>query len=87
MTGGAFGNYIIEAFKAALANVVAFSAILGRAGPLEAWFIVLVGTVGYELNRILITRFAFDGPGSSHIFIYGAFMGLVCSIFVKCRED
>lgn len=69
-----------------MANVVAFSCILGRAGPLEAWFIVFVGTVGYELNRNLLTKYGFDGPGSFHIFIYGGFLGLVASILLKIRE-
>lgn len=34
-------------FRCALANLVAFSAIMGRAGPLQALFVVIVGTIGY----------------------------------------
>lgn len=41
-------------FRCALANVVAFSAIMGRAGPLEALFVVIFGTIGYELNRQIL---------------------------------
>ena len=47
---------------------------------------MFVGTVGYELNRNLQTLYGFDGPGTFHIFIYGGFLGLVTSIFLKCRE-
>ena len=83
--GGIFGNTILEAFKAAMANAIAFSAVLGRAGPLEAWFLVFVGTVGYELNRTLITRWAWDGPGTMHVFLYGGVLGLVSSIMLRCR--
>lgn len=34
-------------FKCALSNLIAFSSILGRAGPLEALFVVIIGTIGY----------------------------------------
>lgn len=84
-SGGILGANYLEAFKAAIANIVAFSAVIGRAGLLEAWFIVFVGTVGYELNRVLITMWAVDGPGTAHVFIYGAFLGMVSSILLRCR--
>ena len=32
--GGNFGNSILEAFKASMSNIVAFSMVLGRAGLL-----------------------------------------------------
>jgi hypothetical protein len=45
---------ITGGFRCGLANLVAFSAIIGRAGPLEALFVVIFGTIGYELNRQII---------------------------------
>ena len=42
---------ITGGFRCALSNLIAFSAIIGRAGPLEALFVVIFGTIGYELNR------------------------------------
>ena len=42
-----FGATMTEAIKCALANCVAFSIVLGRAGPFEAFFLALFGTIGY----------------------------------------
>jgi hypothetical protein len=50
----AIGSCLTQALKCALANCIGFSAILGRAGPLEAFFIALFGTIGYELNRAIV---------------------------------
>lgn len=46
-----FQATITGGFRCALANLIAFSAIIGRAGPLESLFVVIFGTIGYELNR------------------------------------
>lgn len=43
----AFGACLTQALKCALANCIGFSAILGRAGPLEAFWIAMFGTVGF----------------------------------------
>jgi hypothetical protein len=42
-----YGITAIQAFKCALANGIAFAAISGRAGPLEAMVISLGGTIAY----------------------------------------
>lgn len=42
---------VTAAFRCSLAILIAFSSILGRAGPLEAYLTALFGTIGYELNR------------------------------------
>ena len=54
VTMSAIGSCLTQALKCALANCIGFSAILGRAGPLEAFFIALFGTIGYELNRAIV---------------------------------
>jgi hypothetical protein len=41
------GGCLAQAIKCALANCIGFSAILGRAGPLQAFFIALIGTIGF----------------------------------------
>jgi hypothetical protein len=38
---------LTDAVRCGLANSIAFSAILGRAGLLECWFVALIGTIGY----------------------------------------
>ena len=62
-------------FRCALSNVIAFSAIMGRAGPLESVFVVIFGTIGYELNRQIIHNYNLD-LGTNAIFVFGGFMGL-----------
>ena len=42
-----YGATLTMALKASLANCVAFSSILGKAGPLEAWFVSAFGTFGF----------------------------------------
>lgn len=54
LTVTAIGGCLTQAIKCALANCIAFSGILGRAGPLQAWFIALFGTIGFELLRHVV---------------------------------
>lgn len=42
-----YGNSISNAFKCALAIVVAFSSILGRGGPLECYIVTAIGAIGF----------------------------------------
>lgn len=73
-------------FRCALSNLIAFSAIMGRAGPLEALFVVIFGTIGYELNRQIIENYNNDAGGTSSIFVFGGFMGLVIGLLRYLRE-
>lgn len=68
-------------FRCALSNLIAFSSIMGRAGPLEALFVVIFGTIGYELNRQIIENYTNDSGGTSSIFVFGGFMSLVIGLF------
>lgn len=81
----AIGSCLTEALKCALANCIAFSAILGRAGPLEAFFIAAFGTVGYELNRALVERLHWDYGGTYTVFTYGGFMSLAIGFLLRCK--
>jgi hypothetical protein len=71
--------------KCALANCIAFSGILGRAGPLQAFFIAAFGTVGYELNRQVVNFIHWDYGGTYTIFTYGGFMSLIIGLFLRCK--
>lgn len=77
---------ITGGFRCALSNLIAFSAIMGRAGPLEALFVVIFGTIGYELNRQIIENYTNDSGGTSSIFVFGGFMGLVIGLLRYLRE-
>lgn len=64
-----------EAVKCSIAMVVAFSSIVGKVGPLEAFIMCVIGTFGYELNNKIIYRIGMDFGGTFGIFTFGGFMG------------
>lgn len=72
--------------KCALAVVIAFSSILGRAGQLECLFVSITGVIGFELNRqVLQERVGSDAFGTFYIFTFGGFMGLILGLFLYLR--
>ena len=54
--GANYSNTITSCFRCALAMIVAFSSIIGRAGALECFIVTLFGSFGYELNRQIISN-------------------------------
>ena len=75
------------AFKCALSLSIAFAAIGGRGGPLEALIIVVFGTVTYELNRQILSLFSVNQGGSATIFEFGGFLGATISVILYfCRH-
>lgn len=83
-----YGNTAAGAFKASLAMVVAFAAILGRGGPLEAIVMIIFGVILYEVNRQLISLFSVDVGGSMSIFCFGGFYGSAVSfVLAKGRQS
>lgn len=76
---------LTDAVSCGLANSIAFSSILGRAGPFEAFFVALFGTFGYELNRYIIETVGFDYGATFRVFIYGGFMGLVIGLILNYK--
>lgn len=82
-----FGNTATGAFKMALSLTIAFSAIVGRAGPLEILFFVLIGGALYELNRQIISTEMYDIGGSNTIFMFGGLMGTVVALFLAFTKQ
>ena len=85
-----FGCTATGAFKLALTIAIAFSAIVGRAGPLEILFFVFIGGFLYELNRQIISFVSYDVGGSTTIFMFGGIMGTVVALilsFTKQKVD
>jgi hypothetical protein len=81
------GNTAVGAFKCALSIVVAFAAIMGKAGPLEALIMTIIGVVFYELNRQIISLLSVDFGGSMGIFCFGGFFGGVVALMLKfCKQ-
>lgn len=76
---------LTDAVKCGLANSIAFSAILGRAGLLECWFVALIGTIGYELDRYIIENVGLDYGYTFRLFIYAGFMGLIMGLLLRSR--
>lgn len=48
--------------------------------------VTFIGTIGYELNRQIIFNFTNDAGGTSSIFVFGGFMGLILGIMRKIKE-
>jgi hypothetical protein len=80
------GNTITGSIRCALALIVAFSSVIGRAGSLECLFLIVFGTVGFELNREIVMAIGQDFFGSSSVFTFGSFMGLAVAVFLTIRE-
>lgn len=59
---------------------------MGRAGPIEAYFVALFGTFGYELNRYVLTTIGNDFGYSSQIFLYGGTAALFAGLFLSRKE-
>ncbi len=66
----------------ALTITIAFSAVVGRAGPLEILIFVLIGGCLYELNRQIITQVNYDVGGSITIFMFGGIQGTIVAILL-----
>ena len=79
---GTCGITAVQALKCSLANGISFAAISGRAGPLEAMVVSLFGTLIYELNRQLVSRYSFDFGGTITIFCFAGFFGSTISIIL-----
>lgn len=85
-----FGATATGAFKMALTITIAFSAVVGRAGPLEILMFVLFGGMLYELNRQIIAIVNYDIGGSITIFMFGGIMGTIVAIMLalfRQKED
>lgn len=87
VTGANYSNTITTAFKCALAVMAAFSAILGRVGPLECLIVSAFGIFGYEFNRQLITVRINDSFGTLSIFTFGGFMALALGFIMRMRDN
>lgn len=63
--------------------VVGWTSLLGRAGPMEAFVMTILGVIFYEINRQTMTRFAIDLGGSMTIFVFGGTMGFITSLVMR----
>ena len=87
ITAGAnYANTITTSIKCGLSLLVAFSSILGRAGPLECLIVTLFGAMGFEFNRQIISNLGQDSFGTFSIFTFGGFMGLALGLILYCKE-
>lgn len=82
-----FGNTACGAFKMALTICIAFSAVIGRAGPLEILVYVLIGGLLYELNRQIISITMYDIGGSNTIFMFGGIFGTVVALILSFTKQ
>jgi len=83
LTAKTLGATATGAFKCALTITIAFSALVGRSGPLEILILVLFGGFFYELNRQVVSLVAYDFGGSMTIFMFGGIMGTVIALMLS----
>lgn len=61
--------------------VVGYSAVIGRVGNLEVYFLTVVGTFIYEFNSMIFWRiFVTDCGFGMRIFLFGGLLGLFASL-------
>jgi hypothetical protein len=73
----------IDAVGAALALYAGYTAVIGRIGLGEIFFLTWIGTFLYELNSQLLWRFYFTDTGyPSRAFAFGGTLGLVSSLIL-----
>ena len=77
----------VGALKCGLANAIAFAAIQGRAGMLEAVVISFFGTIFYELNRQIVLKYSYDDGGSMTLFCFGGLFGSILSFMLSCSRQ
>ena len=66
--------------------MIAFSAIIGRVGIYETFLLSIFGTAGYEISRVVSFLSNNHDLGTFKIFGFGAAMGLMISLCLKCNE-
>lgn len=76
----------VGAAKCALALSIAFAAVGGRAGFLEAFILCLVGTVMQQLNQKVVMQLAFDYGGSISVFLFGGATGTILALLLSWRQ-
>ena len=69
---------MVDAIACSVSLLVAFSALVGRVGIAELFFLSLIGTFLYELNNQLLWRwFITDAGYGMRAFAFGSVLGLV----------
>ena len=77
----------VDAIACALANVIAFSSLVGRIQLMEVFYLSLLGTFFYEINNQLIWRLIITDIGyGMRIFLFGGVMGFISSLLVGSRK-
>lgn len=75
------------AIKCAMSLSIAFAAISGRAGYLQALIVSIIGTILHELNRQLVTIYAIDYGGTMTVFLFGGAMGLSLCLILYIKQS
>jgi hypothetical protein len=77
----------LDAIGASLAMYAGYTAVIGRIGLGEIFFLTWIGTFIYEINAQLLNRFFIPDNGyPSRAFAYGGMLGLVSSFILGKRH-
>lgn len=78
---------LLDAVGAALAMYAGYTAVIGRIGLGEIFFLTWIGTFIYEVNSQILWRlFIPDNGYPSRAFAYGGMLGLVSSLVLAKRD-
>lgn len=70
-----------------MANVIAFSSLVGRVQLMEVFYLAVFGTFFYEINNQLIWRFMITDVGyGMRIFLFGGVMGFISSLMLGVKK-
>jgi ammonia channel protein AmtB len=78
---------LLDAVGASLAMYAGYTAVIGRIGLTEIFFLTWIGTFIYEINSQILWRLYIPDSGyPSRAFAYGGMLGLVSSIVLNKRD-
>ena len=79
---------LLDAIGAALAMYAGYTAVIGRIGLGEVFFLTWIGTFVYEINSQVLWRLYIPDNGyPSRAFAYGGALGLISSLVLGKREQ
>lgn len=77
----------LDAVGASLAMYAGYTAVIGRIGLTEIFFLTWIGTFIYEINSQILWRLYIPDNGyPSRAFAYGGMLGLIASLVLNKRD-
>lgn len=79
---------LLDAVGCAISLYAGYTAVIGRIGLSEIFFLTWIGTFLYELNELILWRlFILDNGYSVRAFAFGGALGLISSLILGKRDS